>query len=449
MFRSINQTWSRNAVGYRRGELEEGDGVATMVATTVGGPALIIGALLYTNDGLGIAQILLIAPIAAVLGGAIVGGSARMAASTGADGAWLSYPSLGRVGSWFMSWLRLAMIALWAAVGLRLVGEWGSEAMSAGGFSVTSPLVAMAVIAGLGVLMTYLGLVRTIKVVIRRPIFWLSVILIAVLGWRLASMGGVSLTGVSGPFWPGVQRAVEMSALFVPFVQQVARRLHNDEEAVAAFGVGYTIPVVLMLLAGAVFALRVGGLPSDLTSIAAGTNGVILAIGWLVVAEADQVFASLVAAGTEAIGIVPVVPPVVVGTLSTGGVLALAFVVSDPPLAWASLATALVFPAVVIAVADFYLVKGRYYAEAETYGATAGQSAFNLVGICMWILAVFFGQMLNPLGPQAYLDLLPSFSTSGDLPWRLVMALVGGIGYVVLSRWQARRQASVFELRGV
>lgn len=449
MFRAVNQTWSRDAVGYRRGELEEGDGVATMVATTIGGPALVIGALLYTHDGLDIAQILLAAPIAAVIGGALVGGSARMAASTGADGAWLSYPSLGRVGSWFISWLRLAMIALWAAVGLRLVGDWGSGAMSAAGFSFTSPVLAMAVVAALGVLLTYLGLVITIKVVIRRPIFWLSVILIAGLGWKLASLGGVSLTGTFAPFWPGVQRAVEMSALFIPFVESVARRMHNDEEAMISFGVGYTIPVVLMLLAGAVLALRMGGLPTDLTPIAAGATGVVLAVAWLLFAESDQVFASLVAAGTEAIGIVPAGSPVVIGTLSTAGVLALAFAVPDPPLAWASLATALVFPAVVIAAADFYLVKGRYYAESETYGASADVSAWNLVGIGMWILAVSLGQMLNPVGPQAYLDFIPSIATSSDLPWRLLMVLVAGIGYVILSRWQARRDALVYELRGV
>lgn len=449
MFRSIRQTWSRDAVGYRRGQLEEGDGVATMVATTVGGPALVIGALLYTNDGLGIAQILLIAPIAAVVGGGVVGGSARMAASTGASGTWLSHPSMGRVGSWFISWLRLAMIALWAAVGLQLVGDWGSGAMSAAGLSVSSPLVAMGVVAALGVIMAYLGLVTTVKVVIRRPLFWLSVLLIAVLGWRLASLGGVSLTGASGPFWTGVQRAVEMSALFVPFVESVARHLHNDEEAMGSFGVGYTIPVVLMLLAGSVLALHTGQLPTDLTPIAAGTTGVVLAFGWLLFAESDQVFASLVAAGTEAIGIIPAVTPVLVGTVSTAGVLVLAFVVPEPPLAWASLATAVVFPAAVIAVADFYLVRGRYYAESETYGAFAGESAFNLVGICMWILAVLLGQMLDPVGPQAYLDSLPSFTNSTDLPWRLLMALVGGIGYVVLSRWKARRKASVYELRGV
>ena len=449
MFDSITRTWSRDAVGYRRGELDDSEAVATTVVTLIGGPTLLVGYLLTQADGLSVFQVLLVAPLAAAIGGMLVGGSARMAAATGANGTWLLHPAFGFGGSWMVSLIRLIMIILWGAVGLRLTGEWLSGAAVSAGATLASPVVAILVLAALGALMTFVGMVTTIKNAIRRPIFWGSVFLVAVLGWELASRGAGFSSEATGPFWLGLERAIEMSAIFIPFFQTVGRRLRTDEDALSSFGVSYTISVTLMVVLGAVLAGLGGGGTNDLMLVQAGSLGLATAIGWVLVTEVDQVFAAFVAAGSESAGIIPVVSPLVIGMLSAGATVVVALVMTESPVGLASLATAVVFPASVIAAADFFVAKGSYYAESDTYGAYAGEDRLNLVGVAMWLLAVILGQALDPIGPEAWVGQAPTTSLNPDMPWRLIMAVVAAIGYVVLSRWREKRAAPVYELRGV
>lgn len=273
--------------------------------------------------------------------------------------------------------------------------------------------------------------------------------MVAVLGWELATQGiGVS-GGGSGTIWPGMQRAVEMSAVFVPLFQTVGRRMQREEVALSSYGVSYVVTVTLMLVLGALLATLGGDLGSHQFISQAGSLGLAATIAWVLVTEVDQVFMSLVAAGSEAAGIIPVVSPVAVGAVMAAGMVAASTVMEELPIELASLLTALVFPSVVIAAADFFVAKGRYYAEADTYGAHAGEARINLVGVGMWILAVVLGQVLSPVGPAWWVERLPATALSDVLPWRPLMAVVAGIGYVVLIRWRERRAARVFELRGV
>ncbi|MGH8911993.1 MAG: hypothetical protein ACRDVD_05725, partial [Acidimicrobiia bacterium] len=149
MLESIDRVWSRHPVGFRRGELDDGDGLATMVVTLIGGPALLVGAGLVTADGLSLFQVLLLAPVAAILGGAVVGASARMAASTGGTGTWLLRPSFGVYGSWGISVLRLAMVVTWAIVGLQSAGRWGLGVSTSVGLSLGGTAVVIAILGGL------------------------------------------------------------------------------------------------------------------------------------------------------------------------------------------------------------------------------------------------------------------------------------------------------------
>ncbi|MGH8911418.1 MAG: hypothetical protein ACRDVD_02820, partial [Acidimicrobiia bacterium] len=255
-------------------------------------------------------------------------------------------------------------------------------------------------------------------------------------------------TGAGGSFWAGLQRAVEMAAIFVPFVQTVARRLRDDEDAITSFGVGYTIPATLMVVAGAVFAHRLGGL-GDLTGLDAGTAGVGLAAAWVVVAEIDQTFAAFLAAGSEATGIIGGLAPLVVGGSVSIGIVAAAILLPTLSLDLAALLAAVVFPAALIAAADYFLARDRHYSEAEIYGAAAGESSLNVVGVTTWLLAVILGQVLDPIGPERWTGMMPEAAAAGDLPWRLLMATVAAIAYVVLVRWREHRATAVYDLRGV
>ena len=447
MMESIGRIWSRDAVGYRRGEMDEGDGLAAIVVASIGGPALILGAALIQGGVLSLIQILLMAPVAAVVGGLLIGSSARMAASTGANGIWLLRPAFGLVGSWLLTLLRLIMVAAWAVLGLQMAGRWGAGALTAAGFGVGGPASVILVLAALAALALFLGPLFTIHYIVRRPLLWGSVALVAVAAWRLAPGGALS-GEASGSFWSGAQTAIEMSAVFVPFTQAIARRLHDDGEAATTFGVGYTVPTTLMLVAGAIFAQRLSGL-EDLTGLDVGTAGIALAIAWVVVAELDQAFSSFLATGSEASGVIGRLSPVLVGAVAVVAVGAAAVALPLVPLSWTLLLTSLVFPACLITVADFFLARDRHYSESEIYGAAAGDSLVNVVGVVTWLLTVILGHLLDPVGPERWMAMMPDVAVSADLPWRLLMAVVGGVAYVVLNRWRQRRRSAVYELRGV
>lgn len=449
MFDPIRQTWSRHAVGYRQGELDDGDVVATMVVTLIGGPAFLVGMLLLTADGLDIGQVLLVAPVAALLGGALIGSSASIAARTGGTGRWLLRPPFGRAGSVMVSAVRLALVAVWTVIGLRLAGQWLTAAATQTGWEGFDDWIGIGVVALLGLGLTFLGMVSTIKRVIRKPLFIASVLLIGLLGWHLAAEGAGFGGGGGGSFWQGVQRAVEMAVVFVPFVQVVARRLRNEDEAAASFGVGYAVPATLMLVAGGVVAFRAGGMPGDLTALGIGAAGLTLAITWVVLAELDQAFSGFVASGAEAVGVLGVGSPVAIGLLAVGAVVAGAALSPVLPVDWATLLAAVAFPAAVISAVDFHVARPHQYAEEDLYGSGDMQGMINVAGVTCWVLAVAFGQLMAPVGPSVWMGAVPVIDIDPDVPWRLVMALVWGAAYVGLVRWRDRRRSAVYRLRGI
>lgn len=445
MLDSLRQTWSRDAIGFRQGELEDGDGVATMTVTLIGGPALFVGAILVTVDGLSLGQVLLIAPIGALLGAGVVSSSAAMAAQTGANGAWLLRPSFGRSGSLLVSILRLMMVVLWAVIGLQLAAGWSQDAMT--DLEVALPTrVAVVVLGVLGLLLAAAGLVQTIKTLIRKPLFISSVLLLGLFALRLASSGGGFAGGGSESFWQGVQRAVELSAVFVPFVESVARRLDNDEDAQSSFSVSYAIPATLMIAAGGVLAFRLGGI-GEMIGIDAGTAAVVAVLAWVLIAEVDQAFSSFVAAGSEATGIVRVLPTWLIGLIPVVAVVVAAMLLPEMPTGWAALAAAIVFPAAVITAFDFHWVNDRYYAETDIYGS--GGRSFNVAGVGCWLGAVVLGQLLEPIGPEEWTGLVPNVLPEVDLPWRLIASLVAATAYLLITRWSGYRTTSVYEVRGV
>ncbi|CAN5772532.1 hypothetical protein BH23ACT5_BH23ACT5_02920 [soil metagenome] len=440
-----DDTWSREPVGFRRGELKGSDGIAVIAVTLIGGPALIVGAAMVEDHGLDLLQVLLVAPLAALIGGVLIGSSAQMAAKTGANSVWLLRPAFGRWGGWVVALVRLAMVGLWAVVGLMLVGEWGAQAAQSFGVALPRPVV-IGLVAAAGLAMALAGVVRTTMHVIKRPLFWSSVALMALLAWRMTDSVAFAPAGVDGQFWGALQYATELAVVFVPFVQTVARRLANEEEAFTSFGVGYTVPATAMLLVGAVFVGAAGTFPFDLTAIDIGLAGPLFAIAWVVVAEIDQGFSAFVATGSETVGVIPSVSVIFLGVAGAVGVVVAAVFLADYPIVWASLAAALAFPAAVIAVADFMGVRSLDYPESDIYGIDAGPR-FNVAGVVCWLLAVVVGQLLDPSIDEWVSDV--SRQTDVDLPWRLLAAVAGALIYLITARQRNRRAVRPHELRGV
>lgn len=450
MLERIEQSWGRDPIGYRKGELAGPDGVAATAVVLVGGPAFLIGARFVGDLGLSIVQVLLVAPLAAILGGLVIGTSARIAATTGTHATWLLRPPFGLAGSRVVSAIRLLAVALWAIIGLQFVADWGTGAVQAAGLADggwAGP-TAVALVVVLGVVMLVSGLVPAVRIVMRRPLFWSSVVLLAIVAWRMAEVGTVTSTD-TGSFWPAVQEATEMAVVFVPFIQAVARRLKDDDEAQTSFGVGYAIPATLMFLSGALFGGLVGTVPTDLAVLAVGGAGGIFAIAWILIAEVDQAFAAFVAGGAEGAGISTRVPEWLPGTIVMVAVVGVGAFGPRVNVALASLITALAFPAALISIVDFYVAHKGYYSQSEVLGAVGESRIVNVVGMGCWLVVVILGQVIDPVGPDQWLSTMPDITFADGLPWRLLMAILGAAGYLVLWRWQEGRVGRVHELRGV
>lgn len=443
MFKGLEQAWSRHAIGYRQGTLDDGDAVAATVVVVVGGPVFLVGGMLTYLDGLSLMQVILLAPVAGVIGGLLVGAAAAAAASTGASASWLAQPAFGRLGALLVSVLRLGMLAVWTVVGLQIIGEWTAQMIPGG----PSPLIGILAVAGLGVLLTVLGVVATTRRVVRKPLFVASVVLVGFLAWRFVSQLEALAGGTGGQFWSGLQRAVEMAVVFLPFVEVVSRHLRDERVATSSFGVGYAVPTTVMLLAGALTATGLGSLPGGVVGADLGELGLLAVLAWVIVAEVDQAYAGFAAAGAEGTGILRFGSAPVVGGLFVFVIVALA--AAGPPISleWASMLTAVLFPAAVIAALDFHVSRDRHYAESDMYGVT--QAVLNPFGVIAWLGAVLVGQALDPLGPQAVIGYLPSFGVDLDLPWRLLSAAIFGLAYLASMRVYERRRSSTFGLRGV
>ncbi len=163
----------------------------------------------------------------------------------------------------------------------------------------------------------------------------------------------------------------------------------------------------------------------------------------MVVAEVDQAFL-----GRGPIGIVRFGPAWLIGLIVALGVGALAVFWPGMPIELASVAAAVVLPAALIAAFDFHLAKDHHYTEADIYGST--EDFVNVTGMACWLMAVVIGQLLDPVGPAAWVDVVPEMPLSGiDLPWRLITALIAATAYFLVQRWGSTRRASVYEVRGV
>src|SRR5690606_24444603 len=161
--------------------------------------------------------------------------------------------------------------------------------------------------------------------------------------------------------------------------------------------------------------------------------------------EIDQAFAAFVAAGSETIGILRLGPAWLVG-LVTAVLIGIAAVFVTIPVEVASMATALVFPAALIVLFGFHLVRERHFTESDI-GASA--YSLNSAGVGWWLLAIILGQLLDPIGLAVWVDAVPSPGIEVDLPWRLVISLVMATTYMLISRWGGHRKASIYEIRGV
>lgn len=444
MREDLGPLWGVDPVGYRQGNLSAAHAVASSGTALVGGPVLVVGAIGVLAGGVSVAQLLLIAPMAAILGGILVGGSARMAAATGAPPTALLRPIVGSVGSRMASLLRLGAVLCWASVVLLFAGRWAQGGLSQLGVSL--PLaVPVIVIALLGMGLT-LGGSWSIHNLIRRPLYVAS-IAVAMLA-VFALFRGSTISGGSGDasIWPLLQIAVEICVIFVPFVQVLGRHLDDEAEATGAFGIGYVIPAAVGFVLGGLLGAWAGVWPFELAAIEPATTGALFALIWVVVAEIDQVYAAFTAGGSEASGIAAKAPVWLVAVLLAGASTGLTLVNPTDLVAIAGLATAVVFPIVALSVADFFWVRGRFYSESELYAEAGVRQRGGWLGIVCWMAAVAAGQLVNPS------DLLgdPVIGGLAGGPWRLV-ATAAAVGlYVGVNRLLARRESSTeSSLRGL
>jgi purine-cytosine permease-like protein len=447
---TMQQGWERGPIGYRTAQLESSDFTAAMTLFVAGIPALLVGADLV-RQGIGMGQLILAAPIGAVLGALVIAMLGQRAASSGAPTVYLSRPALGSIPAALVTIVRLGLTVAWGAIILRVAGNWLAAALVEIGVAVPADL-ALVVVAVLGAVLLLAGPIWFARTLLRKRLFWIAVVVVLIAAWRVLS--GTDPAGeevVRGGFLEAVDAVFGLAILWLAAGGDLAGFGRYEEEAGGGLGLGFAIPALVFVLGGAAFAIRVDAFPDTLTVLGAGVVGGLLAIFWVPLMEVDG-FSGLSLSGAFALeSIIPRAAPLVLALVAAGGSAAAALVV---PLAdlrvWADLAMAVFAPAVGVMLVHSYVVDPGGYSGDELYRWRGYYGTFRFSGLICWLLGVLVALWMRPVGPAAVaeaLNLLPFEPTTG-LPALLMGVLAGGGFYLVVGLLLLRHRQGPYRLRG-
>lgn len=446
----IRMGWSRGPIAYRDAQLESSDFTAAMTLFVAGIPALLVGAEL-SGLGVGMGQLILAAPLGALAGALLVGLLGKQAAASGAPGAYLGRPAFGSIGSVLFSVARLAFVLSWAALIIQIAGRWAVTAVAAWNLKVPA-VVTMVVVVILALASFLPGPAWAARLLLRKRIFGIAIVVLLVAAWRILSTAdATSQTAAQGSFLITFDAVFSLAILWSTIGSDLAAYAHRDEEAATGLGYGFSIATLLFVLAGAAFASRFGGIDSDLTLLAPGTLGAILALLWVPLMEVDGLGGLAASSAWSAETLLPGIPPRVLFVFAGGGAFVAAFLFDQELLrSVADLALSVVTPAVAVILADAYLVRGGAYSADELFRWKGDYGFLNLIGLGSWVTGAVVTTWLRPKS-AVIREWLPTWPGDGPggLPGILIGFLLAGVIYFIIGKLIYGRGAPTYRVRGM
>jgi purine-cytosine permease-like protein len=451
MWQRIRRAWPSGPIGFSAARLESGDFTAAASVTALGLPATLLGATLALG-GIPFNQLILAAPLAILLGGFLLGLAGRMASVTGTPGPWLLRPALGSAGSIPVVLSRLALTVGWAALIMQKAGAWAASAFEQMGITVG----ADPAIIGLGVLAALLALTGptfAVTVVMRRWLFWGSILLLFGLAWRLLSMPpGPSTPASNSNFWGAFETLLTLGLIWLPFATDIGARGRREENTGNGLGYGFAVGALLAVWAGGAVLAKTGGL-DRLDSLAPGALGGLAVLVWVLVMEVDGAAASGISSAFSLSAIIPKLPGWLGAVFAAVGATSLAVLFSADELSQV-IDLALVGAAVGAALflSDAYLVRGRHYGADDMFRWRGVYGLFNWLGLLCWVLGAGFILWARPVGPAPVVEFfsgLPGGDLGTSAPWLLVgMAAATGV-YALTGRRRLGGRGRTFKMRGL
>lgn len=451
MSSTVRRGWTRGPFGYREAQLESGDFTAAMTLFLAGVPALLVGSELVAR-GAALGQLVLAVPLGALLGAFVVGLVGKQAAAHGAPSVYLARPAFGSVGASLLTMARLVLTVTWGAIVLAVAGAWVNAALGHLGWTPPS-LIGPVVAALVGMVMIAAGPVTLVATVLRRRLLWVALALVVGAGWLLMDAGAMATEQtLVGGFFEAIDAVFALAILWLAVGGDLAALGQREDETANGLGLGFGLGALAFVLGGAALAARFGSLPDDLTVLAAGVLGTVIAFLWVPTMESDG-FAGLSASGGFALeSIIPAVPPLVLAVAAGGASLVGSILLPMTTLREISeLAVAIFGPGVGVVIADAYVVRRGSYLTDDLYRWRGEYGLVNPAGVLSWLLGVGVVLALGPAGPRVVVDAI-DIVTGGGLPG--VPSVLAGVAaaaivYLGLGWLVLRSRASTYRIRGV
>lgn len=420
--------------------------------------------LLGIDPGLGltVSQLILAAPLGIVFAAGLIAASAWVAAENGVPTGLLMRPALGVVGSWVAALVQVAFFILWTALELEFGGAAFVGAMdSLGVGEIPKPLVIGGLaLAATGLLLA--GLAWVTQIWLYRFAFWAALVLIVVLAWSfLSNINLVALFDVTPDaknFWLGVDGVMALGVVFFPVVADTARFVSAAPSAASGAGTGFSVAALVLVLVGGLRAVSVdvtGGDPTAFLLDGVTSFVAVVIVGWLVVSGVDQPF-MLSFSGATALS---TISDRFAGRLQALVVLAMgvvvALVVSRTTIREITeLLVVVIAQMLAVLLADYFLVRRKYYETDEFYRRRGTYAGVNIYGLVAVLAGIFTAMVLRPVGPEAWVASLDSW-IPGDapiaeavgLPPILLSMLLSLSIYTGLGRWRIHAREMVSRLR--
>lgn len=429
----------------------------------MGIPAIVLGAMLGSEQGMGLTyiQILLVVPIGLIIGGAVISGIGWMAADMGVPTGLLFRPGLGLAGSWVASVFQALLYIAWAALEMQVGATLLEDLAAAAGYPITYA-VSITIVTALVAALVWMGMSWVSGVLIRRFTFWIA---LAVVFWLFADViTSADLAGLQAripdqsAFWLAIDLVVSFVVLWVPLAGDTARFAKNSSAAASGVGFGFGIGLAMMLLMGATVGLA-GGMDGtvdgslDFLLGTAGTLAIVVGMAWLLAGMIDQPFGFVYGASTAIAATVRGRAPlwlslVVVGL---GGVTA-AVATPGSLVGLGSFLLAVLTPLIAIVLADFFIVRRRRYLTDALYQTGGPYGPVNFYGLSSFFVAFAVQQWIRPTGPVAWIEILEEVPGAGiwgvaGVPAVIVGMLVAFAMYSGLGRWKIAEWESVSRIR--
>lgn len=439
----VRKGWAVGPIGFRDARLDSADLSSAMALFVAGIPALLIGAEL-AGSGLGFGQLIIAAPLGAMVGAGLIGLLGRQAAASGAPGAYLARGAFGSIGGLVFNIFRLVLTLAWAALVIQIASDWVESAFLT--FDLVVPqYVVPGVLAALAAALFLNGLAWTV-VLVRRRLFWIVLALMLVVVWRvLEGSDPTEATSGNESFVGALDGVVGLAVLWAAVGADLGGYGQREDETATGLGFGFAIGALAFILAGAALGQRVGADLSNMSGLGAGLIGAVLLILWVPFMEVDGTGGLIAASAMSMQTVVDTIPTtfwLVFSALAAGA--GAAFVDQSFLREAADLAAVVMGPAFAVVVVDAYLVRPGGYSSDDLFRWRGDYGLLNPAGLLAWLVGAGVALWLH----SDLVFLGPIIGSGPDgLPALLLGMVASGLVFLVLGRLIVGGRSETYQMR--